>query len=497
MITAATGSDGFCFGDATFTYFISNQKNDMFEKQLVFFSKNLVINHTRKTSVLTYKNENESMCIIGLCVDSHGCVMREEIPEFIIRNGQGEIRTILDNHHRFAGKYVILYENAHGLYAFADAACELQINYFTGDGVCLSSIDGLISREYSLEISEKAKDIRNGSSYDQPMPYHMTLYDLVKVLLPNHYLDVYAHTVYRYFPDKAIESRKLNDVVERTIFLVCNIIDEYAKYYALVNPLTAGWDSRCNLAFLKKRIPEISCFTHNHPHFTAETADFYLPPMLCKQQNLRHVMFDDLEPPPDFMEKLEAAIGKYHGRDTISYGYSIAQNLPGKAVTNGDIIGTIANDLLGQNVPNAVATPQYFLAKLHNYSKYTGAVVKEHVSEIRSNRFSAANVIDIFAMESRCGRWQAQIHMIYSVLGVNDLNLYNCLELIELWIGLSRKERTQMAIHKEVFKTLNMRLMEIPFNPGKQHSFAYRNPFLFYVATRFKYALNKRKQRQA
>jgi len=494
MAATATGKSGFCFNDAVFTYSISNQQNDMFEKHLRFFKNNLVINYTKKTDVLTYQHEKESVCIIGFCIDSHGCVVREEIPEYIVKNGHGDIQAVLEIHYRLAGKYVVLYENAQGLYAFTDAVGELMVHYYTGDEVCLSSIDELVARQYGLKASEKALDLRNGSYYGQPMLYDLTLYDQVKVLLPNHYLDVYASTVHRYFPARPIAKQKLDDVVERTLFLVTNIVKEFVKNFDLINSLTAGWDTRCNLAFLQKQKPDIPCFTHHHPYFTDKTADYYIPPLVCKQQNVQLFMIDDLQPPSDYLEDLTAVIGNYHAEDTISYGYSIAQSLPGKAIVNGDVLGTIAVDAMSQNLPRFVATPKYFRAKLHNYSKYAIPVIKEHLAEIRQNPYGAENIYDIFSLENRCGRWQSQIHMIYSVMGVNDTNFYNCMELLELWIGLSRKERKDIEVHRKLFKILDPHLTDIPLNPNEAHAILFEYQVLFYLATRGKYLLEKWKR---
>jgi len=125
----------------------------------------------------------------------------------------------------------------------------------------------------------------------------MTLYDEIKCLLPNHYLDLINKKVFRFAPKslpKKTDEREIDEIINHTVHLIENIVNEYLKYYEVVCPLSGGWDSRFVLAFLKKRASEISTFTFKHKDMTEETADLYIPELISPLLGIKHFLLDDI-----------------------------------------------------------------------------------------------------------------------------------------------------------------------------------------------------------
>ena len=294
----------FDFADAVFTYFLADKANDRFEHSLEF-SSGLHLSYTRNTDVIVVEHQQKKLCILGLCIDAYRELKREEIAGHLLRSCHG-IAELLAFFGRLAGQYIVLYQDGANTFVFGDATGRVQINYSADPArVALASNDKVLAEHLGCEISARALEIRQASEYSQPFPGDITLYDEIKVLLPNHYLELGTGRVSRFFPDrKASPERNLRGAaalkcIERSIELARNILREYASSYELLCPLSGGWDSRLNLAFAQECDPEVECYTFKHPRFTDTTGDYFIPPKVCSAQGLRHRSLPDLQPPEE------------------------------------------------------------------------------------------------------------------------------------------------------------------------------------------------------
>ncbi len=478
----------FDFDRAVFSYMISKRKFDLFSKHKIVNKKDLVINYTSNTDVLTSQNDLCEVTIIGLCVDSHSEIRRNEIADWIISQPYENIVSFFNTCNRFAGKYIIVYCYRDELFIWGDATCSIQINYsFYKEDICISSADNLVALYFGFEVSDYSKKIREGSDLSQPLPNDLTMFDDVKALLPNHYLDISNKKVERIQLNvRPISSNeKINLILNNTIDLVSNIVKEYNQEYSLVCPLTSGYDSRVVFSFLRNVVTELQCYTFKHTGFTKKTGDMWVPKKICKTFSNSHTIIQDMAAPASFTEELKKIIGNYHSNYTINLAYTYNSAFYGKALLNGDIIDQIGKSLLGNAIPTFLANASYFQCKIHNCSVLSKKEISEYLHTVKhNNEFNY--IFDLFAMENRCGRWASQGGMIYSICGINSLNMFNCRELILQWIALPRKLRTKKIIHNAIFSARDEKLMDIPFNPDDTYAILKNNWVLFYLASYIK-----------
>ncbi len=144
-----------------------------------------------------YLAKNGISFLYAISLTSVSC----NLPSILLRISDENVTNVVGFAARLAGKYVVFYANKTGLYIIPDATASLPVYYSTQrNAICVSSCDNLVNSLFGYGISKRALDVRLGSDLSQPLPYNMTLYDEIKCLLPNHYIDILRNDVVRYAP---------------------------------------------------------------------------------------------------------------------------------------------------------------------------------------------------------------------------------------------------------------------------------------------------------
>lgn len=478
--------------DAIFTFCISPKHVDIYENELIMERKNMYLSYTSGTDVFQHKTEKQEIYIVGLCVDTYGEIERENICEQLLQ-GAPNIDELFIRTNRLAGKYVVIFFDRNDCYLFGDATGSIQINYCYDDNMLyVASTDQVVALICNKVVSERAKKVRNGSALSQGMPGDMTMFDEVRVLLPNHYLDVSAKSAVR-VPMKLPKVNNLVDydyLIRKSIFFVENTVKEYKKRYELICPLTSGYDSRVVFSFLKEAILNLECYTFWHPSFTEKTDDLYIADQICKKYNVRYTQVHDLKATEGFCNEIKKYYGKFVENTTIDLAYTLRKTFEQKAIINGDIIDQVGKSLLGNSLPYYFATPRFFQCKIHNTEKFARDELSVYLKEIEKEQ-NPEQIFDLFAIENRCGRWAVQSGTIYSLAGVPSLNIFNSREILLLWMAIPRKLRVKKYIHNKVLKEKDSKLLEIPFNPSSKTDIMKKNPYVFLLATYAKYIIQE------
>ncbi len=368
----------------------------------------------------------------------------------------------------------------------------MQVNYsFWKDELCISSIDNLIAKYHGLSISDYSMQIRQGSSLTQAMPNDLTMFDEVKALLPDHYLDVSRKKAVRIHLG-VTESKQadLDAICDRSIALLSQIAAEYTKAYPFACPLSSGYDSRLVYAFLSAAVPDLQCYTFRHPNFTEKTGDLWVPVKICADQGTKHTLIPDIKAPPEYVQAVFDIVGDYHAVSTVDLVWTYKSVFSGYANSTGDIYGQIMQNALASTVPASLAGAAYLVCKTHNYAPGAKEEIASWVEDLRACG-EGASITDLFALEYRCGRWASQGSAISSVCGLASLLTANCRELILLWMQVPRKLRSRQKIHRTILGKANPDLLKYPFNPGSYLDKTNRFWPAYYAATFIKYHLGR------
>jgi hypothetical protein len=475
-----------CNLNSTFQYFFSKYKNKKFE-QFSNLKNGYILSFNKKTEVFSSEVGNTLITIVGLCIDSHSEYTRDQIPSYLLKSTKC-IDTLLSFAERLAGKYILIYQDGDSTCVVGDATCSLPVFYYkNSDGLHFSATEYLLACSMGLNKSEDSLDIYNKLGLNQAMPYDKTLYKGLYSLIPNHYMSASLSRAKRFYPNPSKFSNIKSDVCifERSNKLISNIVSEYGKSYDLVCPLTSGWDSRVVFSFLSKH-RKTDCYTFNHKHFSERSQEISIPKIICTNEGVLHQTLA-VKPIP---ETIESELREYAGigwsSSTLNLAYTVKDYAGERAIINGDIIGQIGKSSLFNAVPYVLSNKMFFLSKTHSYSNKSWDETSFHVDQIRKSA-DESQVFDLFAWEQRCGRWAGQSSEVYSVLGVNMLNIFNCSEVIRLWIQLDRTKRVNSTLHKKLLEMNNTDLLVIPINPDDRSRWIRKWPIIFYFASHLKF----------
>lgn len=472
--------------------------NNPYNNYVKVLNKKYYLGYSNYTEVQVENKYDQEIIIIGLCIDSHGEIEKKQIAKEMLENSNNSINKLYKYSNRFAGKYVVIYsliekkDNKYHTYIFGDATVSMQINYaFIDDNLVLSSIDNLIASHNNLKQSSYSKKIRDASDYLQALPNNLTMFDEIKALLPNHYLDVNNKIPIRvpiYNECNNIDSMA---VISKTISLVNNIVKEYSNYYNLVCPLSGGLDSRMNLSFLYRNVESFNCYTFSHNWLNDDSEDIRIPKLICKQLKIKHILIPELNISQKELSTIKYLIGDYHSNLTIQLAYMYKSFFSNEAMINGDIAGQVGKSSLSRNIPYFLANPSFFCCKIHNYEQLCKNEFKNYINNIKEVN-DIKLIHDLFAIESRCSRWSSQREMIYSVCGINSLNIYNCREVILMWCSLSRRLRMNKYIHTQIISKQLPQIEDITIDKHPNYnlqSFIKSHWILFYIGVYLKHWL--------
>lgn len=487
-------TDIFEYKDAKFQYLLVPEVDLRFQKSYVL-GDGLIINHTASTDLLSHEQSERAIAIIGLCVDSHGQLDRQDIPRFLLSSSAGA-EELQDTLCRFAGKYVIFYRELADVFVFGDATTSLPINYFTGESVCISSSSRLVADYTKSGVSHRAKRIRAGTDLSQGLPNTITMYDNVVCILPNCYLSLSERKSIRGsinpVNEHLSEALDLHSILLRSNFLIKNIVDGYSKEYDLICPLTSGWDSRVVFSFLHRKFGGVNCYTFKHSHLSDSSAEVVLPERICEAMRSEHRLIRPQRAPESYSTAVKEVVGEYFNPSAIDLAYTYKKNYGNAALINGEIIGQIGKSSIFNASPRYLAVSSYFFTKTHNYSYAAWKENLKHVNELKAHA-PGPLIFDLFALENRCGRWAAQSSELYSACGVNMLNVFNCRELINLWLKVSSKERVKSRIHVGLLEINSPELLKYPCNPEAKKKWARKGPLTYFAASHVKYLIESRR----
>ena len=184
--------------NAVFTYVLHTEKHKNLSQYIYIEKYGLYLSYSKKTEVLAFQNTDGFIYVVGLCVDSYGEIERYKVPEFLLQSSI-DINDVVKAAARLAGNYVVFISLNNNFYAFSDATACMQISYAL-DEICLSSFDHVVATTLALPVDNRALRIRMSSDFVAAMPNDITIYQGVKTLLADHYINIRSRTTMRYYP---------------------------------------------------------------------------------------------------------------------------------------------------------------------------------------------------------------------------------------------------------------------------------------------------------
>lgn len=480
------GENGF-FDSSVFTYYVVNSDNTDFglEKKCSVQGWNVFSSPETKIRIFE-KEDSGTVAVIGYCIDSHGELNADEIPEFLSLQSEAEFFVQLA---RLAGKYVILKAYKDGLYVYTDATASLPAFYSQKEGMtCVSSNEYFIKEITGAGEDGRISAILKKADGAKTLPGDMTHYDGVYALLPNTFYTSFENKAFRYNLYEPSVAPSSSEAAVRAAELIENVTKSIAQDYEIKCPLTGGYDSRVVFGVLGKlKYEPLEIYTMRHKN-SPDADDIAIPARIASDYGINHHLLEDKSSPDEYIDFADKVFGKdFYSKRTLDIVATIKEHIGKGCILNGDIMGQIGKSSLHRSIPEIFMGPRYYRCKIHNTSAYALAEVKKWYRQIKKN--AVENVCDSFSQEIRLGRWAADENSMYSLFGINVINCFNCHEIIRLFRAVPRKERKLSKLHKELIGIFDSKLLNYSFGAEKitLESLARKTDIGFYIATFAKY----------
>ena len=213
-----------------------------------------------------------------------------------------ECRTVeeLFSHvRRFSGRFVLLYKN-HESFLVTGDACHFRQIYFAymGSGFVLTSSPKLFLTYFQSDVQTSAEKLNfvNLPAYrNQENAWYgdQAIDDRLQKLLPNHYLEISHRTVRRIPVETLPEPVDDEEIIGNTAAILKGTYFALTRRYQLIQPITAGWDSRVLLSASRQVKDKIRFYVFSSP--STKSADVWVPRRLSKSLGLD---FTVIEPAP-------------------------------------------------------------------------------------------------------------------------------------------------------------------------------------------------------
>ena len=355
---------------------------------------------------------------------------------------------------RFGGRWVLVAHDANRTIAFADAAGLRRVVYGPGSEprqTWCASQAGPLAELLVLPLDPEAVDFARP---DDPqagnhlvwLPGDRTLYADVRLLLPNHYLDLATGRPARYWPSADLPVVPLREAIAAASDTLRNLLESAGHRFDLMLALTAGWDSRLTLAAARHRAQNMFLYTTVLPHMAADSLDVAVPSRLLPRLGLKHHILDC----GDSTDEAFAAVF----RRNVSLAYDshcpMAQALydqtPSEGVCITGDVGEIAKGVYRMNRSgngDVTAHELAVLARLPTH-RFVLKAFDEWLSGARAHTCNVS-LLDLFCWEQEAGRLQAKIQAECDIARESFAPM-NCRSLLSTMLSVPDRYRQEPTL---------------------------------------------------
>ncbi|MEZ5199623.1 MAG: hypothetical protein R2764_25560 [Bacteroidales bacterium] len=241
--------------------------------------------------------KGKRIVLIGNIYDPFNKTYRnEDIAERLIKSDKIEDLTIASS--AYAGRFLILFSTSDQMFIFNDASASRKVYYSCGSGPAWCASQPHVLAAY-LKI-EKSKDPRV-IAYYQSREFHNhdnsgvrnnTVYDNIKQLQPNHYLNLLENKVIRFWPVKRNKLISMTEGVEKGTEMLKGIITSANERDELMMAVTAGNDTRLLLAASRDVSENVFYYINNIPRYDEKHQDIVIPTRLLDKVGLKFNILD-------------------------------------------------------------------------------------------------------------------------------------------------------------------------------------------------------------
>lgn len=402
----------------------------------------------------------------------------QDIVSRLIKNN--DIESLTEASSYYAGRFIIFFITDNSFFIFNDASASRKV-YYTNDTklTWCASQPHVLADYCNIEKSENNQVIAfyksiEFSKHNNCGVIDNTIFDSIKQLLPNHYLDVVNKEIVRFWPKKLNKLIPLYEGVERGTEMLSGIIKSANERNELMMAVTSGYDTRLLFAASREVSEDIYYFINKISGYDEKHRDLVIHSRLLKKVGLQ---FNIIEYSNEINEKFEKIYFKNNlfAKDSnLPLIYNVFYKRFPEKVNMPGRFSDISRNFFSTCRKNI--TPE-LLAKLWHYDEIE-YVIQNYKKWLDTASEMAKeynyNILELFNWEERNANLYTQT-LVDKDIAQEEFTPYNCRNLMQIFLSVPNKYRD---IHTNIYfkamiKHLWPELLTEPFNPHMEEYINY------------------------
>jgi hypothetical protein len=424
-------------------------------------------------TVSSIKGKGKELYLLGSLFDHKKMdTTNEEILDKLIISKTFE--EFLQDSENYTGRFILIFKQNSSLKIFHDPSASRRIYYYmNGSNFCFASQPFLIAKYFSIEKTKKPEILQCYDNSTQALFHektgvlHSTIYEPIKRLLPNWYIDVDKREVMRFWPYRKLNPISLNEGVESVSSMLKGFIKNIHHRNKLIMALTSGNDSRLLLAASRDICDDVFYYIFLLPRMKDEYhPDVVVPKKIMNRIKLKeNVILYNTTVDEDFKE-----IYFKNNEFASEANLPIIYNFMYKQCAGRLNLVTSMSDVTRNffQTTRKIITPE-LMATIWQYKNNPYAIehYRNWLNEIKPLATKCNySILDLFNWEERVAVWNAS-YASDTDIARDEASPFCSRRLLEIMLSVPKKYRdlNTNIFHRTMIKHMWPELAEFPYNP--------------------------------
>jgi len=416
-----------------------------------------------------------TLALIGYAIDpDHPRRSNREVFADIARCADS-VQDVRRSLYSMGGRFVLIYRNAADTFVFHDPCGLRSVYYARHAGATHVGSQPLILAQVMPLATGATFDAYHSSRYAKTLehwlPCGLSLYENVHQLMPNHYLRLSTCDQKRYWPDRPIRQRQLDDIVPIASERIEGLMRAAANRFKLAVTMTAGMDTRMLLAATRTAVADKYFYTLQYRNLRSDSKDIRVSKRLLTSLGYEHHVLNCRTTMDErFADLYRRNASMAHANDWGHIAFGMLGAYPPDRVSVKGSCSEVARCAMYKSGKHP---PVRSVEDLLDYKPYWNqfSFVRKHLADWTADALGVAaqtgvDLLDLFYWEHRMGGWQAQSQLEWDVVQ-EVFTPFNHRGLLELLLGVRPALRCSpnYLLFKRMCRHLWPQVLQVPVNP--------------------------------
>ena len=400
--------------------------------------------------------------------DAPGTTTQQTLDKLV--EGLNSSRDVFKLSASFGGRWALLVEELNERIIFGDPCGFRQVFYTHASAPQLWCASQAARISEALRLQRTHAELDFFRSHPEPWwPGDSTPWKQIKVLLPNHFLNLVDRSVSRFWPVDLILKGSMEDITESGANYLSALVNSTHSLFSLALPITAGIDSRSILAAMRTIANDVFFYTLLFDEAGWKGADLVVPTRLLRKLGLRHHIIRC----PDVMD---SQLRDLHQGNTETLDLSagiilegLYEAFPQDRVSVSGLSGEIARCFYRKKGDESEPSSLDLAKRVGmDPTPFVLGELEAYLADARGPADSCGiDIWDLFYWEQRVGRWGADAQATRDLIH-ESFTPFNCRKLLETLLGVPGKFRhgPDYELYREMIWLLWPKVLSEPINPS-------------------------------